>query len=151
MSLEGLFDRLDDLDPGSLLIDMMDEFQNALPVGSEYEASALRVSVETAKWSARQNPDVAVRYCRELDWNPRDLAVMMIMQCSNVSMTSGEFISTRGVLTAQGEGFRVVTEHCLRVLVENGRITQEIAEIERGELEADIRETDPVLGPSYRS
>jgi hypothetical protein len=150
MSLEGLFDKLDELDPGPLLIDMMDEFQNAFIVDTEYVSSALRVSVETAKWSARQNPDIAARYCRELAWTPRDLAVMMIMQCSNVSMTSGEFVSARGVLTAQGEGFRVVTEHCLSVLVDSGRITKQIAEIEQRELQADIDETEPVSAQSAK-
>ena len=49
MSLEGLFDKLDELDPGPLLIDMMDEFQNAFIADTEYASSALRVSVETAK------------------------------------------------------------------------------------------------------
>ena len=150
MSLKALFDKLDAMDPGSLLIDHLDGYRDALVVHNEYQASALRVCVETAKWSASQNPQIAERYCRELDWTPSDLAAMMLMQCATVSLTSGEFISSAGVLTHQGQGFRFVWDSCTRALLTSGRIDAEIADIERSELQAEIDETAPsILGSAF--
>lgn len=93
-------------------------------------------------WSARQNPLIAERYCRELNWTLPDLAAMMIMQCAIVSMTSGDFMITRGRLGPQGDGFLSVWKHCVAGLLKSGRINHEIAEIERRELDADIAETE---------
>lgn len=144
MSINDVFDNSVDLYPSSVLVDTLENIQSDFDTRSDFEAAGLRVSLDTARWSARQNPGIADRYCRELGWAPRDLAVMMVMQCAISSVTSGEFVSARGVLTLQGHGLQLVIERCLEMLVESGRITPAIADIERRELAADIEETVPL-------
>lgn len=143
MSLDNLFEKLDAIDPGPQLVEALKSFQNGCIGRTEYEVSALRANVETARWSAEQNPAIAKRYCRELGWSVDDLAAMMVLQCAIASLTSGEFVSKRGVLTPQGEGFRFVWQSCIDVLLRSGRIDEQIAEIEKYELEAEIEDTEP--------
>jgi len=127
-------------DPEQQLLDSLNAFFESHHIEGDSVASALRRSVDTAKWSAKQNRAIARRYCLELGWTPDDLAAMMVMQCSLTSMTSGEFTSSPGQLTPEGEGFRRIFELCLETLVRTGRISLEIADIERRELEAEIAE-----------
>ena len=148
MSIDDLFDKSDGQDLGARLIASLEGLQAAFAAAPDHEATAFRSSVRTAVQSARQNPQIVARYCLELDWKPHDLALMMVMQCAVSFATSGEFVSTRGVLTSQGNGFRLVVERCLEMLVESGRITPEIADIERRELDADVEETEPLWPPA---
>jgi hypothetical protein len=145
VSLNYLFDKSDDLDTGSVLRDRLNDLRSEFEIASDDEATALQLSLQMATFSAQQNPRIAVRYCQELDWEPRDLAVMMTMQCAISSATSGEFALARGALSPIGQGFRRIAEGCLQILVETGRITQAIADIELRELDADIDETEPLL------
>ena len=126
-----------------LLIDSLHYISSEIQANSEYEANALDFSLDKAKCSARQNPGIAARYCRELDWSPGDLAVMMVMQCALSAATSGKYLAARGILSSQGDGFRVVVKQCLQILVERERITQQIADIELRELDADVKDTEP--------
>lgn len=127
-------------DPAQQLLDSLNAFFEWCPIEGDSAASALRRSIDTAKWNTEHNPMIARRYCLELGWTPDDLAAMMVMQCSLASMTSGEFTLSPGKLNPEGEGFRSIFELCLQTLVLTGRISLEIADIERRELAAEIAE-----------